>query len=146
MSRQLTIRHPLRDLFQTNKAINHLFEQAWAQENASCCRLPVNAYSTNEAIVIEAAIPGAEPEEVEITLDGDTLTIRAAVSWDESEDKNRKYLIRERGYGVLERTLTLNVPVELDGIEAEFINGVLVLTIPKAEAAKPHKISIKAAK
>jgi HSP20 family protein len=151
MPRQITAWTPLRDLIQMREAMSRLWDEnttsAGRDESSGkpCFRLPVDAYSTEDAIVVEAAIAGATPDEVDITIDGDSLNIRAEIKPSES-DEDRSYLIRERGYGILERSLTLNLPVELDKIEAKFNNGVLTLVIPKAEAVKPRKIAVKAAK
>jgi HSP20 family protein len=143
----------MRDLIQMREALNRFYDengesvaQTGRNRNGkNVYRLPIDAYSTDEAIMIEAPMAGADPEQVDITIDGDSLTIRAEVALTQSEDEQRNYLIRERGYGVLERSLTLNVPVELDKIEASFHNGVLFLTVPKAEAVKPRRITVKAA-
>ncbi|MBN1287195.1 MAG: Hsp20/alpha crystallin family protein [Anaerolineae bacterium] len=148
MSNQLSNWNPIRDLIQMREAMDRLFEQQMqptGRERAvPYYRLPVDAYSTEEAVVIEAPMAGANPEEVDITIDGDSLTIRAEVKPGATEGRN--YLISERGYGMLERSLTLNVPVEMDKIEATFKNGVLTLTLPKAESVRPHKVEVKAAK
>ena len=141
---------PIRDLVQMRQAMNRFVED-WNtrptgrdREGTPCYRLPLDAYSTEDAIVIEAAMPGADPDEVDVTFDGDSLTIRAEVK--PSEGEGRSYLIRELGYGILERSLNLNVPVDVDKVEAQFANGVLTLTIPKAESVKPRKIAVRAAK
>ncbi len=149
MPNQLSNWSPLRDLIQMREMMNRAMENVpesagYEREGKPCFRLPVDAYSTDEAIIIEAAMAGADPDEVDITIDGDSVTIRGEILPTEAEGRN--YLIRERGYGVLERSLTLNVPVELDKVEANFANGVLTLTIPKAEAVRPRKIEVKATK
>jgi HSP20 family protein len=141
---------PIRDMVQMRQAMNR-FLGDWDARPAGrdhkgtpCYRVPIDAYSTEDAIVIEAAMPGADPDEVDVTFEGDSLTIQAEVR--PSEGEGRTYLIRERGYGMLERTLNLNVPVDVDKVEARFSNGVLILTIPKAETVKPRKIAVKSVK
>lgn len=148
MANQLSDWNPLRDLIQMREAMGRAFEPSGRitreQDGTPCYRLPIDAYSTDEAVVVEAAMAGADPDEVDITIDGDSLTIRAEINPGDVEGRN--YLIAERAYGVLERSLTLNVPVEMDKIEASFKHGVLTLTLPKAEAVRPRKIEVKAAK
>ncbi len=146
MSNQLAEWNPIRDLIQMREALDRAFERrtSYAHDGKTCYRLPIDAYSTDDTVVIEAAIPGADPDEVDISINGDSLTIRAEIKFGDIEGRN--YLIHERSYGLFERSLTLNVPVEVDKVTAEFANGVLTLTLPKAESVKPRKITVKAAK
>jgi len=78
---------------------------------------------------------------VDITLEGDTLSIAGEVK---PPVENVEYIFQERGYGKFIRTLTVNVPVEQDKVEATFENGVLTITLPKAEAVKPKSIKVTA--
>jgi len=104
-------------------------------------RLPIDAYSTETEIVVTAPIPGARPEDVEITVEGDTLTIRGEV---QPREEDVKYIFAERFHGPFMRELRFNVPVNVDEIEATFENGLLMLTIPKAEEVRPRVIPVKA--
>jgi HSP20 family protein len=101
----------------------------------------MDAYITEDAIVIRADVPGITPEELDITLEGDALTIRGEIQRDEGND--RKYVLLERPTGKFERTLTVNTPIEHDQVEASFKDGVLTLVLPKAEAVKPRQITVK---
>jgi HSP20 family protein len=103
-------------------------------------RLPLDVYTTPEEIVIIASLPGLTPDEVDVTIDDDRLTIRGELR---PPLENVDYLFQERAYGPFSRTLTLNVPVETDAAEAVFENGVLTLTLPKAEESKPKTIEVK---
>jgi HSP20 family protein len=103
-------------------------------------RLPLDVYATDDEIVIQAAVPGLKPEDVEITLEGDTLTIKGEFK---APLENVNYLLQERGYGVFVRTLTLNIPVEADKATARFENGLLTLVLPKAQAVRPRVIKVK---
>jgi len=104
-------------------------------------QLPVDAYTTEDAVVIEAAIPGAEPGSVDITVDNDVLTITAQIP--ASPTEGRTYAINERFTGTLRRSLNLNVAVQAEKAEASFENGVLTLRLPKREEIKPKKITIQ---
>ncbi|MBI5053734.1 MAG: Hsp20/alpha crystallin family protein, partial [Chloroflexi bacterium] len=104
-------------------------------------RLTVDAYTTQNEIVVQAALPGVKPEEVEITVENDTLKISAELP-KRLEDVD--YAFVERPHGRFSRTLMLNVPVEADKAEAHFDNGLLTLTLPKAESVKPKMIKVKA--
>lgn len=105
-------------------------------------RLPVDVYSTPDKIVVMAALPGLKPEEVEITLEEGLLTIKGTLPplLDDVE-----YLIQEQLHHTFSRTLQLNVPVDEERVEAHFENGLLTLTLPKAEQARPKTIKIQAA-
>lgn len=106
--------------------------------------LPVDVYQTPNEMVIKADLPGAKPEEVEVSITGDTLTIKGE-SKDETEVKRDGYFLKERRFGSFSRSLTLPPGLNSDSVEAKFENGVLTLTVPKAEEVKPKQIKIKAA-
>jgi HSP20 family protein len=144
---------PTREFVTLREAMNRLFEDSFVGQqyssqqqrdgNGAELRLPIEAYATDHEIVVRAAVPGLKPEEVEITMEGDTLTLRGEFP---RPIDNVHYLIAERGWGRFSRTLQLNVPVDADKAEALFENGLLTLTLPKAEAVRPRVIPIKAAK
>lgn len=137
---------PMTDMVTMQQAMDRLFDQAWARrsmgwrEGERVAALPVDVYSTANELVLKASVPGVDPENVEITIEGDTLTIRGETK---SPLENVDYHIQERTYGPFGRTLTLNVPVDVDQAEATFDNGELTLTIPKAEAVRPKVITVK---
>ena len=139
---------PWREMTTLRDAMDQLLEESFVRPVRSReagtfeqpFRLPLDAYTTPEEIVIIASLPGLTPDEVDIALEGDTLTIRGELR---SPLENVEYLFQERGFGSFSRTLTLNVPVEADKAEAVFENGVLTLTLPKAEETKPKVIKVK---
>jgi len=102
-------------------------------------RLPLDAYVTQNEIVVTANVPGVKPEDVEITLEGDTLTIKGERP---GPIENVDYVMRERPFGKFQRTLNINIPVDADKAEARFEHGLLTLVIPKAEAVKPKTIAV----
>lgn len=137
-----------QDMVTLRDAMNQLIEESttpslsWQRSpKEEVSRLPVDVYRTAEEIVVVASLPGLLPEEVNITIEGDTLTIRGELR---PPMENVEYLFQERPYGTFARSLVLNVPVELDRAEAVFENGVLILTLPKTEEVKPKSIHIKA--
>ena len=104
-------------------------------------RLPIDAYATEDAFVLVANVPGINPEAVEITFEGEELTIRGAFG---PQPEGVEFLKRELYHGGFERRLTFNVPVNADAIEATYEMGVLTLRVPKAEASKPKQIKVQA--
>jgi len=104
----------------------------------------MDVYETADGLVIDMALPGVAPDDVSITVSGDTLTIEGQLAIPE-EDADRQYLLRERpvASGRFARSVTL--PGSVDGAQAEalFRNGVLTLTVPKAEESRPKQIQVK---
>lgn len=134
--------NPVRDLIAMREAMDQVFnERAFRNFNTTAVwQLPIDAYATEDAIVLQANVAGLKPEDLNVTIEGDTLTIRGEVHADET---NRNYLIRERLTGQFERILTINTPIDTNKVEATFTDGVLTLTLPKAEAVKPKQITVK---
>ena len=155
MSRQLSHWSPLADFVSLREAMDHLFEESVVRPSSSIPRrngegnghsrslmLPVDIYETPEAHVIRAYVPGVKPDEVEITIQGDTLTIHGALPVVESEDQTRWHH-RELRVGGFSRTITLPEHVDSSKAEADFENGLLTLRVPKAEESKPRTIEVK---
>jgi HSP20 family protein len=101
----------------------------------------MDVYTTPSEIVIMANVPGLKPDDVTVTLENDILYIGGEVK---APMENMDYIFQERPYGKFNRTLTINVPVDVDKVEASFENGVLTITLPKAEAARPKTIKVEA--
>jgi HSP20 family protein len=134
---------PRRELVSLREAMDRLLEESLIEKRVRGggeTRLPIDVYTTASEIVVTAAFPGVPPEEVEVTLDGDTLTIRGELP---SPLENVDYIFQERACGRFSRALTLNVSVDVDNIEAAFSNGLLTLTLPKASPEQPKTIKIQ---
>ncbi|MFC2046564.1 Hsp20/alpha crystallin family protein [Chloroflexota bacterium] len=136
---------PRSDPVAMQRAMDRLFDENWGRRGFGWRRsehvhlLPVDVYSTPNELVIHASVPGLDPGDVEITIEGETLTIKGERR---SPLENVDYHIQERRYGQFSRTLTLNMPIEVEGAEAVFEKGVLTLMIPKAEEARPKVIKV----
>ncbi len=107
--------------------------------------LPLDVYQTPENLVVKATLPGVKPEDVGITITGDSLSIKAEKKAEE-ETKEEDYFIRERRYGSRSRTISLPSGLNTDKAEASFEHGVLTLSIPKVEEAKPKEVKVKISK
>jgi HSP20 family protein len=129
--------------------MDQLFEESVVQPGVNWMApvgegtLAVDMYETDDAVVVKSAIPGIKAEDLDISVTGDTLTIKGETKTDE-EVKEENYLYRERRYGSFCRALSIPVPVVTNKADAEFENGVLTLTLPKAEEVKPKAIKVKA--
>jgi HSP20 family protein len=131
------------------QAMDRLFEDAfvrptsWPGWTGGEQALALDLYETDEHCVIKAAIPGVRPEDVEVTVQGNVLTIRGH-SESEDEQKKGSYHLRERRYGSFFRQLQLPVSVDTDKAEAKFDNGILTLRLPKTEDARERRIQVTA--
>jgi len=104
--------------------------------------MPMNVTETPDAFEIEASLPGVKPDDIEITQNQNTLTIRGEIRDD--EDKGDKtYHVRERRVGSFVRSITLPSMIKSDAIEAHCDDGVLRLRLPKADEAKPRRIRVQ---
>ena len=116
----------------------------WAVNRGSDT-LSLDVYHTAESLVLKAAIPGVKPDEVDVSVTGNILTIKGEAK-SEDEVKEKSYLIREQRHGTFSRTLNLPKGLNTDEIEATYGEGVLTLTIPKAEDARPKAIKVNVKK
>jgi HSP20 family protein len=107
--------------------------------------LPVDVYQTDDDVVVKATAPGMKAEDIQITITGDTLSIRGEVS-EEREHEGVQFHIRERRAGSFSRSIGLPTTVDADKTKAEFEDGILTLTLPKVEDVKPKSITVKAKK
>lgn len=146
----LTRFDPFSEMISLRQAMDRLFEDSfvsplsWRTVEGEALNPALDVHQTPDEIVVTATLPGVKPEDVEITMTGQTLHIRGELKADERISRDQ-YLYRERRYGSFSRQLQLPVRVQGDKAEASFEHGVLTLRIPKAEEVKPRQIQIKAA-
>ena len=138
---------PLGELVSLRQAMDRLFEDSfvrsrpWGLNSEGGGALPLDITSSTDALIVEAALPGVPPEDVEITVEDGTLTIHAETR-SERKDEDGQTLISEIRRGSLTRAVALPSGLEPDKASATFEHGVLHLRIPKAEAVKPRQIRI----
>ena len=145
-----TTRRPqdsMTNLRRLNSMLDEAFN-AWpfqAQEGGSLTSSwlpPCDVFEDKDAIKIVAEIPGVTAEDVKISLENNLLTLRGEKK-QQAEEKNERVHRYERSYGVFERTFSLPTTVDPEQIDAQYANGVLTVTIPKAERARPREIPVK---
>jgi HSP20 family protein len=141
---------PLGEMVSLRSAMDRLFEDSfvnplsWRSIGGGDSVAPaLDVHETDNDIVVSAALPGVKPDDVEMTITGQTLSLRGEFKADE-EIKRDQYLYRERRFGSFSRSLQLPVRVQGERAEATFTDGILTLTIPKAEEVKPRQIRISA--
>lgn len=136
------------DRLSLRNAMDQLFEDSFVRPGfgwvapTGAANLAIDMYETKDDVVVKTALPGIKPEQVEVTITGDTLTIRGEAQ-EENEVKEEDYIRKERRYGSFCRSVTLPSGVKSDKADAVFENGVLTLKIPKADEAKPKSIKVK---
>jgi HSP20 family protein len=144
----LTRWEPFRDLISLRDAMDRLFDESfvrpWGGRLAPMegAALAVDMYETDEDVIVETALPGIDPGDVDVSITGNTLIIEGETKA-EKEVEEGNYIYRERRFGAYSRSLTLPVGVKADKAEAEYENGVLKLRLPKVEEAKPKAIQVK---
>ena len=114
--------------------------QLWGQGRAPL--LPMDAYRQGDRFIVQLDLPGVDPESIELTVEKNVLTVRAERQW--SQVEGQEWLVNERPQGSFSRQLFLGEGLESDHIEASYDHGVLTVTVPVAEAAKPRKVEITA--
>ncbi|HSM38184.1 MAG TPA: Hsp20/alpha crystallin family protein [Candidatus Limnocylindrales bacterium] len=146
----ITRHDPFGEMVTLRHAMDRLFEDSFVSPltlrsfNGEAAAPALDVHETGDEIVVTAALPGLKAEDVDITITGQTLSIRG--EFKESDEVSRdQYLYRERRYGTFHRQLQLPVRVQGDAANATFEDGVLRLSIPKAEEVKPRQIQVKAA-
>jgi HSP20 family protein len=141
------LRQAMQELLQDSFIPSGGSRYPWGTGARAMARpLPLDVYVTPEEAVVIAAVPGMSPENLEITYTDNTLTLSGTVpSAAESEQgQNATWYLRELWSGEFQRTVTLPFEVDPAQAQAVFEHGVVRITLPKAEWAKPHKIAIKA--
>ena len=144
----LTRWEPFRELQAMREMMDRLADepffaapQLWRQ-GGNNFPLALDVIEDDNHYTVKASLPGINPEDVEITLTDNVLTIKGEIK-QESDDQQKNYHVRERRYGSFMRSITLPVTVNSEQVEATHENGVLTLTLPKTEAVKPKRIAVR---
>lgn len=125
--------------FDPFQELERLTSDAFASARRSA-HLPLDAYRRGHEYVVSVDVPGVDPNTIEVTADKNVLTVRATrdASWREGDEA----VVRERAFGTFERQLMLGSDLATDRIAARYEHGVLEITIPVAESAKPRKVEV----
>jgi HSP20 family protein len=139
---------PFRDLMSIQNEINRLFGRTYAGSESAAgtpgAWMPaLDIYETKDKFVVTVELPGVEPDDVDVSVEDSTLTIRGERRFYQEVDEDSFHRV-ERRYGAFARSLALPQTANAEGIEASFDRGVLTVAVPKAEEAKPKKITVKA--
>ncbi|HSL31716.1 MAG TPA: Hsp20/alpha crystallin family protein [Anaerolineales bacterium] len=143
----LTRWEPMREMMTLREAMDRLFDDAFTRplnlRDGGWSAPAIDMYQTDDEVVVRAALPGFKADEVQINVTGDVLTLRGERKQEE-EKQERAWHIREHRWGTFERSIALPTEVTADRAVADFENGVLTITLPKADEVKPKAITVKA--
>ncbi len=142
----LTRWNPVREMVGMRDEMDRVFDDFFSRSPINYegyGSINLDMMQTEDDVVVKASIPGVKADDINISVAGDTLTIRGEVK-SEEEIKKADYHLREIRQGTFARSVLLPCPVVSDKAKAEFENGILKLTLPKAEAVKPRTITVKA--
>ena len=143
-----------QDFVVLRDAMNQLLEESFVPSRAArgsggavARPLPLDVYATSDEAVVLAAVPGMNPQDLEVTINQNVVTIGGTIptAAESEQGKNATWYLRELWAGQFQRSVTLPFEVEASKAEATFDNGIVRITLPKAERAKPQKIAIRAA-
>jgi HSP20 family protein len=144
---------PFRELRSLQDEMNRLFSSSFSRGNTGgetdqimrgAWNPSVDIFENQNQIVLEAELPGMKPQEVEISIENNVLTLHGERKFEKKDESDNFHRV-ERSYGSFTRSFTLPPTVSSENAQAEFENGVLRLTLAKREEAKPRRIEIKAA-
>lgn len=130
----------MRDMFDRVLDRSLTTPSTWTQDWG----LALDVLENDDEFVVKASVPGIKPDDIEITYDNRTLTIKGEIQ-EETETEDERYHLRERRFGRFSRSITLPTPVDAENIEANYDAGILALHLPKAEEAKPRRITVHSA-
>ncbi len=138
---------PYGEMMTLREAMNSLFEDSYVSPSTArsgTLGMPLDVAETKEGFIVEASLPGVKPENLDITLQDNILTISGETRQEQTTGEKPNYHRVERRYGRFSRSVSLPTQVQSDKVEAHLENGILRLEIPKAEEVKPRKISVSA--
>ena len=143
---------PWGDIVSLREAMNNLLEESFVRPRPGIAgpgmasSLALDVKETAETFVITASVPGVPPSDIDISVLGDTLRIRGQRKEEADESgEGSRWILRERRFGAFERTVSLPSMVDAEAADADFKDGVLTITLPKADIARPRSIPVRGA-
>ncbi len=138
---------PFRDMLDMRRTMDRLLENSFMSpdvfQQGNVMGLPLDVSENENEYIVKASLPGVNPDDIEITVNGNTVNIRGETTSENEQNEGETYHLRERRFGSFARSITLPTPIDSGKIQAHSDNGVLTLDIPKAEEAKPKRIQVQ---
>ena|SRR5919199_652834 len=126
--------------FDPFRDVERLTQQAWGTQNRSPV-MPMDAYRQGQEFIVHFDLPGVDPASIELTVEKNVLTVTAERSFPPRD--GQELVVAERPQGTFSRQLFLGEGLDPDGIRADYDQGVLTVTVPVAEAARPRKVQVQ---
>jgi HSP20 family protein len=138
---------PLSELVSFRDAMDRLFDERffrpmWMASGERLASPALDVYTTAEAVIAKVALPGVKPEDVDVTVGDDVVTISGAFN-EERETTEAGYVHKELSQGKFSRSFSLPTAIKADAAKAEFKDGLLTLTLPKTEEVKPTHVKVE---
>ena len=138
---------PLAELVSFQDAIERLFDERlfrpmWIGNGDRQSPPALDLYTTPEAVIAKVALPGVKPEDVEVTIADDLVTVTGAFK-EEKETRDAGYVHKELSQGKFSRSFSLPTAIKADAAKAEFKDGLLTLTLPKSDEVKPTHVKVQ---
>jgi HSP20 family protein len=128
------------DLVEELGRMNRIFGRSWEPGTTSCGFPTIDVYDTGEAYLVRAALPGVDSQELEIEATARSLSIKGERT--PAAGSEARYRRRERETGGFARSIRLPAPIDADGITATYEDGMLQVTLPKAEEVRPRRVAV----
>lgn len=140
---------PFREISTLQDRMNRMFEETWGRNRrgedepiTGSWLPPVDVRESNESVDIQVELPGIDPKDVQLSVENNMLTIRGSRNFEKATEGQTYHRV-ERAYGTFERAFSLPTNVDAGKVQATYRHGVLHLSLPKREEAKPRSIQIK---
>jgi len=137
---------PFGEMMSLRDAMNSLFEESVVNPRLAggqTMSMPLDVAETKDAYIVEATLPGVKPENLDITIQDNVLTITGESRQEQTAGEKPNYHRLERRYGRVSRSISLPAQVNADKVAASLNHGILHLELPKAESVKPRKITVQ---
>ena len=138
---------PFREDLTLRDAMDQLFAQSfvqpgWGGRNPQVTAAPLDVFEVEHTYQVRVLLPGMKPEDIEVTVQQNTFTVRGQFRPSVPHDKQVSWLVQEIGAGTFERTITFPKPIDSEGIKTSYENGILALSVPVHQESRPKRISI----
>jgi HSP20 family protein len=149
MANNITRWNPLREMANMQSMMDRLFDEAWrpfpfGEDVSSFGRtLAMDIYEDGDNFVVVTELPGVRSDEINVRIDGDFLIVEGEIPQPSYEEDGKNVIIQERPYGHFSRRVRLPQAINRDAVQADYEDGLLRLTLPRAEEVKPRQIPIK---
>lgn len=141
--------NPYRDLVSIRDSLDRLMDDRFSQAftdlagpRTYSASIPLDMYEKNGELVVKTDLPGVKPEEIEVNIKGDRLSIKGEFRSQDDDDRDDVHIL-ERGYGKFQRTIVLPENIDPEDVEAIYEDGVLTLSLPKSMQSQPKQIPVR---